>query len=103
MNYYFAFVKKPAMKWHMVFDLPSSQRQIKYYTLRVLCDLSEAGGEYNSIKVSIRVPNKSTFSLMMDRFKIWLIFHRRAAKGAEVNSLLLPVKRTESNKDYPEI
>jgi hypothetical protein len=42
MSYYLAFVKKTAMKWLMVFDLPSSQRQIKYYTLCVLCDLSEA-------------------------------------------------------------
>ena len=25
------------MKWQMVFDLPTSQRQIKYYILRVLC------------------------------------------------------------------
>jgi len=25
------------MKWLMVFDLPTSQRQIKYYTLCVLC------------------------------------------------------------------
>jgi len=65
MNYYFAFVKKPAMKWQMVFDLPSSQRQIKYYTLRVLCDLSEAGGENNSIKASIRVPKSTALWLMM--------------------------------------
>ena len=60
MNYYFAFVKKPAMKWHMVFDLPSSQRQIKYYTPLVLCDLSEAGGENNSIKVLFEFHNTSS-------------------------------------------
>jgi len=35
------------MKWLMVFDLQTSQQQIKYYTLRVLCvsnDPRESGG-----------------------------------------------------------
>ena len=66
MNYYFVFVKKPAMKWQMVFNLPSSQRQIKYYTLLVLCDLSEAGGEYKLIYLHSKARTISIAEGLMD-------------------------------------
>ncbi len=37
MNDNLDFVKKIAMEWQIVFDLPYSQLQIKYYTLCDLC------------------------------------------------------------------